>query len=76
MSDDYDSHSRTATRTARIRRISQRPSEVNDTRPGNKGSAYCKSRGEAKCNCGRMFYLDMMVGGLCMECVMKKGATP
>lgn len=31
MSDDYDSHSRTGLRTARIRRISQRPSEVHDT---------------------------------------------
>lgn len=39
-------------------------------RRGNKSNAYSKKAGEAKCKCGRMFYVDMMVDGLCMECSM------
>lgn len=72
MSDDYDSHSRTGLRTARIRRISQRPSEVNDTREKSKGSAYKKSAGVDKCDkCKRQFYVAAMTNLVCQECQLQ-----
>lgn len=72
-----DEHDRAPGRCQRLRGVSQRPSEVNDTRAGNKGSAYCKSRGEAKCDlCRRLHYVDAMPGGICRECLclLERGA--
>lgn len=70
MSDEYDSHQRIAGRCRHIRSFTSRPSEVTETRPGNKGSAYCKSRGEAKCDlCRTMNYVDLMKDGVCKHCI-------
>ena len=65
-----DEHDRAPGRCQRLRGVSQRPSEVNDTRPGNKSSAYCKSLGEAKCDlCRTMNYVDLMKDGVCKHCI-------
>ena len=66
-----DEHDRAPGRCQRLRGVSQRPSEVNDTRPGNKSSAYCKSRGEDKCDfCGSMCFVDSMEDKICKACVI------
>lgn len=39
-------------------------------RRGNKGSAFCKKKGEAKCDlCRTMNYVDMMQDGVCKHCI-------
>lgn len=71
MSDEYDSHQRIGARCTRIRSFTSRPSEATDTRPGNKSSAYCKSRGEDKCDfCGSMCFVDSMEDKICKACVI------
>lgn len=72
-----DEHERAPGRTARIRRISQRPSEVNDTREKSKGSAYRKSSGVADCiRCEREHYIEAMKNLVCLDCQcqLAKGA--
>lgn len=70
-----DEHDRAPGRCARLRSITQRPSEIHDTREKSKGSAYKKSVGMAFCSkCCRRFYSDAMENGVCRECpLMKEG---
>lgn len=66
-----DEHDRAPTRTARLRSITQRPSEVHDTREKSKGSAYSKKKKFPCSHCRRLFYVDAMVGLVCRKCLMQ-----
>lgn len=67
-----DEHDRAPARCARLRSISQRPSEVYDTREKSKGSAYKKSAGVDKCDtCRANCFIDSMIGGVCRECQLR-----
>ena len=63
---DFDSHNRTAARCGSIRRIAQRPSEVNDE-PAYKSKA---PRGLCT-QCKRLIERKCLEFGVCVECRSK-----
>lgn len=72
-----DEHDRAPGRCARLRGVSNRPSEVLETREKSKGSDYRKSAGVADCiRCEREHYIEAMTNLVCLDCQcqLAKGA--